>query len=143
DENENDDLYWAIRGGGGNFGVVTELKLRLHPVSTVVAGPMFWELERSADILRWYREFILNAPEDLNGFFAFLSVPPAPMFPEELHLRKVAAVVWCWTGAEAEADAALADARKQPELLLDGVPPMPRPPIPSAFDGIVTPPDQA
>jgi FAD/FMN-containing dehydrogenase len=77
DENENDDLYWAIRGGGGNFGVVTQLKLRLHEISNVVAGPMFWPLEKSADILRWYREFILNAPEDLNGFFAYLSVPRA------------------------------------------------------------------
>ena len=97
-ENENDDLYWALRGGGGNFGVVTQLTMRLHPVSTVVAGPMFWELERSADLLRWYREFILDAPEDLNGFFAFMSVPPAPLFPEELHLRKVAAIAWCWAG---------------------------------------------
>ena len=99
-ESENDDLYWALRGGGGNFGVVTQLKLRLHPISTVVAGPMFWELDKTVDILKWYREFILNAAEDLNGFFAFASVPPAPMFPEELHLQKVAAVVWCWTGPE-------------------------------------------
>jgi len=142
DENENDDLYWAIRGGGGNFGVVTELKLRLHPVSTVVAGPMFWELERSGDILRWYREFILNAPEDLNGFFAFASVPPAPMFPEELHLQKVAAVVWCWAGPEEGAAAALAEAREQPGLLLDGVQPMPFPALNSAFDDLYPPGDQ-
>ena len=97
-ENENDDLYWAIRGGGGNFGVVTSLTMRLHPISMVVAGPMFWSLESTADLLRWYRDFIVNAPEDLNGFFAFASVPPAPMFPEELHLQKVAGIVWCWTG---------------------------------------------
>src|SRR5437016_6081229 len=68
DESNNDDLYWAIRGGGGNFGVITELKMRLHPISTAVAGPMFWELDKTADILKWYRDFILNAPEDLNGF---------------------------------------------------------------------------
>jgi len=135
-ENENDDLHWALRGGGGNFGVVTQLTMRLHPVSTVVAGPMFWELERSADLLRWYREFILDAPEDLNGFFAFMSVPPAPLFPEELHLRKVAAIAWCWAGPEEGAADALAEARAQEGLLLDGVQAMPLPALQSAFDGI-------
>ncbi len=141
-ENENPDLHWAIRGGGGNFGVVTQLTLQLHPVAMVVAGPMFWELERTADLLRWYRNFILDAPEDLNGFFAFASVPPAPMFPEELHLQKVAAVVWCWTGPEEGAADALAEARAQEGLLLDGVQPMPLPALNSAFDGIYPAGDQ-
>jgi FAD/FMN-containing dehydrogenase len=141
-ESENDDLYWAIRGGGGNFGVVTQLKLRLHPIGTVVAGPMFWELDKTVDILKWYREFILNAPEDLNGFFAFASVPPAPPFPEELHLQKVAAVVWCWTGPEDGAADALAEARSQPGLLLDGVQPMPLPALNSAFDELYPAGDQ-
>jgi FAD/FMN-containing dehydrogenase len=141
-EHEHPDLYWAIRGGGGNFGVVTEVTLRLHPISTVVAGPMFWELERSADVLRWYREFIVDAPEDLNGFFAFLSVPPAPPFPDELHLQKVAAIVWCWTGPEEGAADALAEAREQPGLLLDGVQPMPLPALQSAFDAVYPPGDQ-
>src|SRR6266516_1929766 len=142
DENTNEDLYWAIRGGGGNFGVITELKMRLHPISTVVAGPMIWELDKTADILKWYRDFILSAPEDLNGFFAFVSVPPAPMFPEELHLQKVAAVVWCWTGPEGEAADALAEARSQPGLVLDGVQPMPFPTLNSAFDDLYPPGDQ-
>jgi len=142
DESNNDDLYWAIRGGGGNFGVITQLKMRLHPISTVVAGPMFWELDKTVDILKWYREFILNAPEDLNGFFAFASVPPAPMFPEELHLQKVAAVVWCWTGPEEGAADALAEARSQPGLLMDGVQPMPLPALQSAFDELYPPGDQ-
>jgi FAD/FMN-containing dehydrogenase len=141
-ESENDDLYWALRGGGGNFGVVTQLKLQLHPISTVVAGPMFWELDKTVDILKWYREFILSAPEDLNGFFAFASVPPAPPFPEELHLQKVAAVVWCWTGSEEGAADALAEARSQPGLLLDGVQPMPLPALNSAFDALYPPGDQ-
>jgi len=142
DENTNDDLYRAIRGGGGNFGVVTQLKLRLHPISTVVAGPMFWELDRSADILKWWREFILDAPEDLNGFFLFGTVPPAPPFPEELQMQKFAGIVWCWTGPEDGAEDALAEARSQPGLLMDGVQPMPLPALQSAFDGLYGPGDQ-
>ena len=133
-ENENPDLYWAIRGGGGNFGVVTSITARLHPVDNVVAGPMFWSLESAPELMRWYREFILNAPEELSGFFAFLSVPPAPPFPEELHLQKVAGVIWCWAGPADQADEVLAEARAQPGLLLDGVQPMPLPAIQSAFD---------
>jgi hypothetical protein len=141
-ENENPDLYWAIRGGGGNFGVVTSITARLHPVDTVVAGPMFWSLDNTPELLRWYREFILNAPEELGGFFAFLSVPPAPPFPEELHLQKVAAVIWCWTGDPEQADEVFAEARLQPGLLMDGVQPMPLPAIQSAFDPIFPPGEQ-
>jgi FAD/FMN-containing dehydrogenase len=141
-EDEHPDLYWAIRGGGGNFGVATELTLRLHPVSTVVGGPMLWDLEQTPDLMRWYREFILQAPEELGGFFAFLSVPPAPPFPEELHLRKVAAVIWCWTGPEEQADEVLAEARAQPGLLLDGVQPLPLPALQSAFDPVYPAGDQ-
>jgi hypothetical protein len=103
---------------------------------------MFWDLDQAGDLMRWYREFILSAPEQLGGFFAFVSVPPAPPFPDELHLRKVAAVIWCWAGPEDEADAALADARSQPGLLLDGVQPMPLPALQSAFDPIFPPGDQ-
>jgi len=142
DDNAEPDLFWAIRGGGGNFGVVTSIRSRLHPVGNVVAGPMFWDLDSAGDMLRWYREFILDAPEELGGFFAFASVPPGPPFPEELHLRKVAAVIWCWTGAEDQAAEALADARAQPGLLLDGVQPMPLPAMQSAFDPVYPPGDQ-
>src|SRR4051812_21404349 len=140
--NENPDLYWAIRGGGGNFGVVTSITARLHPVDSVVAGPMFWSLESAPELMRWYREFILHAPEELGGFFAFLSVPPAPPFPEDLHLQKVAAVVWCWTGPAEQADEVLAEARSQPGLLMDGVQPMPLPALQSAFDPIYPPGEQ-
>jgi FAD/FMN-containing dehydrogenase len=141
-ENENPDLHWAIRGGGGNFGVVTKIRARLHPIDTVVAGPMFWSLDNAADLMKWYRDFILKAPEELNGFFAFLRVPPAPPFPEELHLEKVAAIVWCWTGPADGADEALGEARSQRGLLLDGVQPMPLPALQSAFDPIYPPGEQ-
>ena len=80
---ENDDLFWALRGGGGNFGVVTSFLFQAHPVHTVCAGPMLWELEQAPDIMKWYREFIVQAPEEINGFFAFLTVPPGPPFPED------------------------------------------------------------
>ena len=141
DESENDDLFWAIRGGGGNFGVVTQLKMRLHPVSTVLAGPMFWELDKTVDLLKWYREFIVNAPEDVYGFFAFATVPPAPMFPEELHMQKVAGIVWCFPSGEDTAEA-LDEARSQPGLVLDGVQSMPFPAIQGAFDDLYPPGDQ-
>jgi FAD/FMN-containing dehydrogenase len=139
---ENDDLFWALRGGGGNFGVVTSFTFRLSPISTVVTGPMFWPLERSAEILAWYAEFMPEQPDELNGFFAFLSVPPGDPFPAELHLQKVCAVVWCYAGAdEAEAARLLAPARNLGPIL-DGVGPVPLPGIQSAFDGVYPPGDQ-
>ncbi len=110
-ENENPDLLWAIRGGGGNFGVVTALTLSLHEQSTVVAGPIIWSLDEAAEVLAWYRDFMPAQPDDLSGFFAFLSIPPGPPFPEELHLQKVAAVDLVLRGDAADADAALAPAR--------------------------------
>lgn len=92
------DLFWALRGGGGNFGVVTSLTLRLHPVDTVGVAITVWPVDRIQDVLRWYRDFLPQAPEDLNGFFAALTVPAGPPFPEEIHGQKVCGVVWCWTG---------------------------------------------
>ena len=93
-ENLHADLFWAVRGGGGNFGVVTSFTFRVHPVSTVMAGPMFFAVEDAPEVMRQYEQFITSAPEEINGFFAFLTVPPAPMFPESLHMRTVCGVVW-------------------------------------------------
>ncbi|MFD9326066.1 FAD-binding oxidoreductase [Streptomyces sp. NPDC060065] len=141
---ENSDLYWAIRGGGGNFGVVTSFLFRLHEVSTVVAGPTFWPVELTAEVLTAYRDFLPHAPRELNGFFLVGSVPPAPPFPEELHLRKICGVVWCYVGDDTEAAARLMapllDAL--PEPLLHGPAPMPHPAIQSAFDGLYPRGDQ-
>ncbi len=140
-EDQHPDLFWALRGGGGNFGVVTRFAFRLSPVSTVVAGPTLWPLERAAEILSWYRDFIPNAPEELNGFFAFLTVPPAAPFPEELQLQKVCGVVWCWAGAPEEADRAFAEVREL-RPVLDGIQPMPLAAINSAFDAVFPHGDQ-
>ncbi|AEB12661.1 FAD-binding oxidoreductase [Marinithermus hydrothermalis] len=133
------DLFWAVRGGGGNFGVVTSFLFRLHPVDTVVAGPTLWEMDQAEAVLRWYREFIPQAPEDLNGFFAFLTVPPGPPFPEALHHRKMCGVVWCYTGPKEEADAVFAPIRAFGPPALDGTHEVPYPALQSAFDGLYPP----
>jgi FAD/FMN-containing dehydrogenase len=139
---EHSDLYWAVRGGGGNFGVVTSFTFRLQPVSTVVAGPMFYDLDQTADVMKWYREFMPSAPRELSGFFAFLSVPPGPPFPEHLHLRKVAGIVWTYTGRVEDADNAYKPVRDALPSLMDGVGPMPLPAWQSAFDPLYPPGDQ-
>jgi FAD/FMN-containing dehydrogenase len=140
-ETKHPDLFWALRGGGGNFGVVTRFAFRLAPVPTVVAGPTLWRLDRGAEILSWYRDFLANAPDELNGWFGFLTVPPAPPFPEELHLQKVCGALWCWAGDPADADEALAPVRAlEPDL--DGIQPMPVAALNSAFDPIYPPGDQ-
>jgi FAD/FMN-containing dehydrogenase len=128
------DLFWAIRGGGGNFGIVTSFLFRLHPVSTIVGGPVFWDLDQAADVLRWYRDFIKDAPSQLNGWFAFVTVPPVPPFPEHLHGRKMAAVVWCWCGPLEGADAAFAPIKAFGPPALFAVGEMPFPALQSLFD---------
>jgi FAD/FMN-containing dehydrogenase len=139
---ENPDLFWAIRGGGGNFGAVTSFLFRGNPVHTVQAGPTFWPLEATAEALHFYDEFMASAPEDVNGFFAFLTVPPSPDFPEELHGRKVCGVVWCCTGTEAETEEALKPVREFGPTLLDGIAPTPFPGLQSAFDALYPAGDQ-
>ncbi len=138
---QHPDLFWALRGGGGNFGVVTSFLFRLHPLPRLTAGPMLWPLERSAEVLRWYREFIVNAPEDLNGFFAFLTVPAVAPFPENLWGHKVCGVVWAYTGENP--DAAFAPIRAQfGPPALDWVGPITHPALNSMFDGLYPAGDQ-
>jgi FAD/FMN-containing dehydrogenase len=140
---EHPDLYWAVRGGGGNFGVVTSFLFRLHPVDVVVGGPTFWPVEQTAEVLSAYREFLPEAPRELNGFFAFHTVPPAPPFPEEIHMRKVCGVVWCFLGSEEEAAKAMAPLLDSaPEPLMHGPHSMPHPALQSAFDGLYPHGDQ-
>jgi FAD/FMN-containing dehydrogenase len=135
----NQDLFWAVRGGGGNFGVVTSFTFRLHPVGAVVAGPTFWPIEQAEEVLKWYRGFIPEAPAELNGFFAFLTVPPGPPFPEGLWSKKMAAVVWCYLGSQEDADRLLAPAKKVGRMALYGLQPMPFTALQSAFDGVYPP----
>jgi FAD/FMN-containing dehydrogenase len=135
-EEENGDLFWAIRGGGGNFGVVTSFVFRLHPVGNIIGGPTLWPLEQAPEVMRWYRDFIAEAPEELNGFFAFLTVPPGPPFPEHLHLKKMCGIVWCYTGPEEKADEIFAPVQEVGTPALHGVHEMPYPALQSAFDGL-------
>ena len=136
---QNPDLFWAIRGGGGNFGVVTSLVFQAHPVHTVYAGPMFWDLDKAVQVMEWYRKFITKAPEELNGFFAFLTVPPAPPFPEHLHNRKMCGVVWCYCGPLKKAEKVFKPIRQSLPASLDAVGPLPYPALQSMFDGLYPP----
>jgi FAD/FMN-containing dehydrogenase len=133
---ENSDLFWAIRGGGGNFGVVTSFLFQAHPVHTVCAGPMLWEMDQAADIMKWYRAFIVNAPEEINGFFAFMTVPPGPPFPEHLHFKKMCAIVWCYTGSPEQANQILEPIRSYRKPAFEFFVPMPFPMLQGMFDGL-------
>jgi FAD/FMN-containing dehydrogenase len=137
------DLFWAIRGGGGNFGVVTTFTFALHEVGTIYGGPTFWAVDQAVEVLKAYRDFITTAPRELNGFFAFATVPPGPPFPEEIHMRKVCGVVWCYVGSPEDGEAAMAPfLASTPEPLLHGPGPMPHAALQGAFDGVYPAGDQ-
>jgi FAD/FMN-containing dehydrogenase len=139
---ENPDLFWAIRGGGGNFGVVTEFTFQAHPLETIVGGPTFWALEDTDALLAAYREWLPGAPRNVSGFFNFHTIPPADPFPPELHLRLVCGIVWCIDASDEDADAAMAPMLSVVEPLMHGVGRMPIAGLNSAFDGLYGPGDQ-
>jgi hypothetical protein len=133
---EHADLFWALRGGGGNFGVVTSFLFRAHPVATVYGGPIFWPLSEAGKVLRFWRDFILRAPAEINGWFGFVTVPPVPMFPAEHHMKKACVVTWCYTGDLAKAEAAFRPIRDFLPPLMDFAGPIPFPALQSLFDGL-------
>ncbi|TDC55066.1 FAD-binding oxidoreductase [Actinomadura sp. KC345] len=136
-ESHDPDLFWALRGGGGNFGVVTSFTYRLHPVHTVGVGITAWPIEATRDVLRWYRDFLPQASEDLTGFFAVLVIPPGPPFPEEIHGRKMCAVVWCSTGDPDELADALAPVGEPGPPAFHFTTPMPYPMLQTMFDDLI------
>lgn len=139
-KDEHQDLFWAVRGGGGNFGVVTSFLFQLRPIDIVYGGPMLWPFDRAAEVMRWYRDFIAQAPDDINGFFAFLKVPPGPPFPEHLHTQTMCAIVWCYTGPLEKADEVFAPIRRAAGApALDLVGPVPYPAVQSMFDALYPP----
>jgi FAD/FMN-containing dehydrogenase len=134
---EHPDLFWAIRGGGGNFGVVTSFLFRARPVNTVVAGPMLWDMDFARHLMQWYREYMPSAPEDMYGFLAILSVPPGPPFPPPLHGRIMCGIVWCYTGPPDDAPAAFRPVRQLREPVFEHLGPMPFPTLQSLFDPLM------
>jgi FAD/FMN-containing dehydrogenases len=136
---ENTDLFWAIRGGGGNFGVVTSFTFKLHAIDTVYGGPMLYDFNETIDVMKWYRSFITEAPDDLSGYFALLTVPPAPPFPEHLHLKKMCGIVWACTAGQNEAEEMFKPIRAFKKPALDFVGPIPHPALQSMFDGLYPP----
>ncbi len=133
---ENSDLFWAVRGGGGNFGIVTSFLFKAQPVEMVCAGPMVWNLEDAEDVMKWYREFITQAPEEMNGFFAFMTVPPGPPFPEAIHLKKMCAIVWCYQGSMEQANTILEPIRQRRPPAFEFFVPMPFPMLQGMFDAL-------
>jgi len=141
-EDSNSDLFWALRGGGGNFGVVTSFTFRCHDIGdhgTIIGGPVLYDLADTADVMRWYRELLPSLPEELSGWIALLTIPPAPPFPEELWGRKACGIVWCYTGPHDRADEVLEPLKTFGSPLVVGLQPMPFTALQSAFDALYPP----
>lgn len=135
-EEENPDLFWALRGGGGNFGVVTSFEFRLHPVDTVMAGPLFWPLEALEPTLEWYRDWLPHAAEDLYAFYLVAEVPSAEPFPADIQGEKVCGLMWCSTAAEDRTRAEIQAAKDVASPIFEHVDSMPYPVIQSMFDDL-------
>ncbi|WP_442813220.1 FAD-binding oxidoreductase [Streptomyces sp. NBC_01244] len=138
-EQEHEDLFWALRGGGGNFGAVTSLEFRLSPVKNIYGGPILYELDSAGAVLRAYRDFIADAPEQLGGFPAFQIAPPLPFIPEDRHGDTFILMVSCWAGPVEEGERALQPFHDFAPVVAEHVGVMPYPALNSAFDALVPP----
>jgi FAD/FMN-containing dehydrogenase len=135
-ERKNEDLFWGLRGGGGNFGVVTSLEYRLHEVDQVFAGPIFYNLEDASSLFRMFDEFIRTAPEQFGGFPAFQIAPPLPFIPEDRHGDTLALAVVHWAGPLEQAEEVLKPFRDVAPIVADGTGPLPYPALNAAFDAL-------
>ncbi len=138
-DRQNQDLFWAVRGGGGNFGVVTSFEYRLHPVKDVMVGLIFFELSAAPQVLEFYREYIVTAPEEMGAFFAFQIAPPLPFIPAKRHGDTLCMIVACWSGAIEQGEAALRPIRNAGPVAAELVTPMPFPALNGAFDALLPP----
>jgi hypothetical protein len=137
-QDEHPDLFWALRGGGGNFGVVTSFEFRLHSVGpTVLAGPILWDAGEAGEVLRFCRDFLRDAPHELGTVVRFGTAPPLPVIPEDLHWRPVLMVGTCYAGPIGEGEQALRPLRAFRAPLLDLVGPTPYAVFQSALDSTV------
>jgi FAD/FMN-containing dehydrogenase len=135
-ERENEDLFWGLRGGGGNFGVVTTLEYRLHEVDTVYAGPIFYNLEDAATVLRMFDDFIRGAPEQFGGFPGFQIAPPLPFIPESRHGDTLLVTVVHWAGPLDQAERMLKPFHDVAPIVADGTGVLPYPALNGAFDAL-------
>jgi FAD/FMN-containing dehydrogenase len=118
-DDENADLFWGVRGGGGNFGVVTEFEFNLNPLGPVLAGPIFWLMEDSPKVLRFYRDWIAEAPDELMTIVIHRKAPPLDFVPEELHGKLVVAIVSCYAGDMDEGERVMKPLREFGSPVLD------------------------
>jgi FAD/FMN-containing dehydrogenase len=137
-EDQHSDLFWALRGGGGNFGVVTAFEFRLHPVGpTVLAGPILWDARDAVEVLRFYRDFVREAPDELGTVVRFGAAPPIGVIPEDLHWRPVVMVGTCYVGPIDDGEQCLRRLRGCGTPLIDLVGPSPYSGFQSALDSTV------
>jgi len=135
---ENQDLLWALRGGGGNFGVVTSFLFQAHPVSMVYAGPIFWEIKQAREVMQRYRDFLPGAPEDLGAFIGLKTVPSCDPFPQDLWGKKICAVISSYNGSAEDGQKAMAPLLDElPEPMLNWMTEMPHTAIQSLFDPLL------
>ena len=129
------ELYWALRGGGGNFGVVTSLELDLHPVGPeVLGGVVFYAGEEAEEIAAGWRDAVADAPDELSTLLNLTTAPPAPFIPEEWHFKKIAAVLACWSGEREEGEAAVKPLRSLGTVVNDLLGPIPYVQLQSLLD---------
>ena len=135
-KDQHPDLFWALRGGGGNFGVVTSFEFDLQPVKHVVGGPMFWPLDELEPTMKWYRNWLPELPDDVYAFYLVSEVPAAEPFPEDIHGEKVCGLMWCYTGSEDTFNTFAQQARDVAEPIFEHTAKMPYPALQSLFDGL-------
>jgi hypothetical protein len=137
-ETQNQDLFWGLRGGGGNFGVVTSFVFKAHHASMVYGGPMFWDIKDARQVMQWYRDFLPKASLDWGFFLGIKTVPSTEPFPKEIWGKKIVALIGCYNGSAEEGEKAFAPVRTTlPMAILDWVGPMPFPALQSMFDPLL------
>jgi len=132
---QHEDLFWAIRGGGGNFGIVTSFKFQAHQLKTVYGGPTLWPIEKTEEMMSWYHAFLDQAPDELNGFIATLVIP-GPPFPEHLHGKHFCGIIWCYAG-DTENAKEVFEPILEMNPIFEHVGEMPYPSIQTLFDGLL------
>jgi FAD/FMN-containing dehydrogenase len=131
---ENPELLWGLQGGGGNFGVVTAFEYNLHPVGTVLGGLVLHPASRAAEVLRFFREFVASAPDELTCLAVFMTAPPAPFVPVDLHFKPAIAIAVCYAGNPEEGERFVQPLRTFGPPAADVIGPIPYPALQSLLD---------